>query len=404
MRTIDLRHWQRESIVRNFFFLGMLIAFFGSISAWFMWPLADKYTILSSLCLGFSMLVANLLKEKFYCRKDFILPTLFCTLLIYYQIFTKGMGINTYIVYIFYVFTFYAIFRVRISEIRRFVDLMAKGMGAFLIISMFFFLLYILGFPLPSRDAEYADMYSFTNYYLFLIDDRNLFVIIPRFQSIFVEPGHMGTMTALLLFTQTGKWKKWYNISLLIATLISFSLAAYGLLVGIIFLGLWVRGQLIFKKAMFAVIILGAITIGSFYYNDGNNMLHDLIMLRLEVDDGELAGDNRVTDDFLTEYESFLQSSDILTGRDRNEEIFGNSGYRVYFYDYGLIGLLLVIIFYVFSMYEPHNHKAFIAVLIIATINFIIRAYPLWYSNFIPLFFVANNYLENDDDNDKYTS
>lgn len=395
-----MRLWRRESIVRFLFFLGMAIAFLGSMSPWFFWPLGDKFVIPASICLLGSIGVANVLyagktqEGAFYSRTGFILPLAAYIVLSVWQLFVQGKTVNAYVVKVFSVIAFFAIFRVRPREIQQFCDFLAKGMGGFMVLSMSFFLLYLLGFPLPGRDANYIDLYSFTNYYFFLIDDRNLFTIIPRFQSIFVEPGHLGTMTALLLFTQFGKWRRWYNVSLLIATFISFSLAAYGILVPAIFLSLWIKGRQVLKKGLYAVVILASITTASFFYNDGDNLLHDLIMIRLEIEDGELAGDNRVSDNFKADYESLLQSSDVLTGRERDKDVFGNSGYRVFIYDYGLIGLALLIIFYVTTMYDPRHKKEFISVLIIAALNFIIRGNILQFSIFISLYQIAKNSLE----------
>jgi hypothetical protein len=102
-----------------------------------------------------------------------------------------------------------------------------------------------------------------------------------------------------------------------------------------------------------------------------------------------MAGNNRVSESFQADYEDFIKSSDIMTGRDRNTEGFGNSGYRVFIYDYGLIGTFLFIIFYLVSFYNPQNLKAMTAVFIIGGLNFIIRGYPLWFANFIPLYCVA---------------
>ena len=399
LKMTDFRLWSREKIVRALFYLGMAITFLGSMTPWFVWPIQDKYVILSSICFLASMGIANVTEEdteneqpyyaSFYGRTGYQAPILLFVILSFYQMFIRGKNINAYIVNIFNIVVFFFIFKVKLEELRRFCDLLAKCLGGFMVVSMSLFLLYILGFPLPSLNVSYIDMYSFTNYYFFLIDDRALFTIIPRFQSIFVEPGHLGTMTSLILFTQVGKWKRWYNISLLTATLISFSLAAYGILVAVIFLGLWIRGKHIFRKALYAVVVLSTITTGSFYYNNGDNLLHDLIMLRLEIEDGEMAGDNRVTDSFKADYESLLQSSDVLTGRDRNAEEFGNSGYRVFIYDYGLIGLVLLFLFYVVAMYHPHRAKELLSVLIIATLNFIIRGRIIEFYFFITLYQVA---------------
>jgi len=390
LKVINLNQWDRTKVVRAFFMLGMAIAFLGSLNPWFMWPVGDKFAILSSACFIFSICVANLLDERYYSRSEFLAPILVFTILSFYQIAIRGRNVNAYIVNVFYVITFYFIFRAKLEEVKKFCDMLAKAMGGFLAVSMFFFLLFLVGFPLPSRDASFMDLYTYTNYYFFLLDDRSLFAIIPRFQSVFVEPGHMGTMIVMVLFTQIGKWKRWYNISMMIAMLISFSLAAYGLFVGIVFLSLWIRRKRFIRKAILAIGVFAVITIGSFYYNNGDNLLHDLIILRLEIDDGEMVGDNRVTDSFKADYENLLNSPDILTGRDRNMEEFGNSGYRVFIYDYGLIGVFLVILFYLVSMYDPKNQRAVIAVFVIATLNFIIRGFPLWFSNFIPLYCISH--------------
>ena len=389
IRLDNLYRWNRESLVHKFFLAGMFIAFLGSLNPSFMWPIGIYYIIISSCFFVLAIGLSQSLPKPYFDKVDYILPLLIIILLVYYQTFIRNRDLNSSIANIFHTIIFYTIFRVNLEKLRKFCDMMSKAMGGFLIVSMSFYLLYLMGFPLPSRDANFLTIYSYTNYYLFLLDDRDIMTLIPRFHSIFLEPGHMGTMTVMLLFTQIGKWKKWYNISLIIATLISFSLAAYGLFVGVIFLGLWIRGKNVIRKALYVIGLLVIITVCSFYYNKGNNLLHDLIMIRLEIDDGQLAGDNRVTGNFEAEYESLINSPDILWGRDRDTESSGNSGYRVFIYDYGLIGLLLVVVFYIVAMYNPRHLKAMVAVFIIAALNFIIRGYPLWYSNFIPLYCIA---------------
>ncbi len=389
IKLYNLYIWDKEDFVRYSFFAGMTIAFLGSLNPWFMWPLGIYYIIISSMLFVLSMGISSSMSKPYYNQYDYILPTLLIIMLVFYQTFIRNRDFNGYIANVFHIIIFYTIFKVNLNELGRFCNFLSKAMGGFLIISMFYFLLYLIGFPLPSHDAHFLTTYSYSNYYFFLLDDRAFLSIIPRFHSVFLEPGHMGTMTVMLLFTQIGKWKKWYNISLIIATLISFSLAAYGLFIGVIFLGLWVRGKDFIKKTLYIVGLLTVITISSFYYNNGNNMLHDLIIIRLEVDDGELAGDNRVTDDFKAEFDSLMNSSDALWGRERNTELFGNSGFRVFIYDYGLVGLFLMIVFYMVAIYNPQYQKAMIAAFIISSLNFIIRGYPLWYANFIPIYYVA---------------
>lgn len=194
----------------------------------------------------------------------------------------------------------------------------------------------------------------------------------------------------LLLLAQMGKWKKWYNIVLIIATLMTFSLAAYVLFVVIIFFNMWCQRKDIAKKMIASVLFLAVICIVAFYYNGGDNLIHDLILMRLEIEDGEMVGDNRVTDDFQMEFDDFLQSSDIFLGREMDWTTFGNSGFRVYIYENGLIGLLLVILLYIFAYSHAKDKRVWIAAMTIATLCFIVRGYPLWYNYFIPLLCTAS--------------
>lgn len=81
-------------------------------------------------------------------------------------------------------------------------------------------------------------------------------------------------------------------------------------------------------------------------------MLHKLIILRLEFNDGEMAGNNRVTKGFDAEYESYLQTSDIILGRDYDYSNFGDSGYKVFFYD---LELLVYYYYMLFTYYHLQN-------------------------------------------------
>ena len=117
---------------------------------------------------------------------------------------------------------------------------------------------------------------------------------------------------------------------------------------------------------MGTIAVLSTIVIGSFFYNGGDNLLQDLIIARMEINDGELAGNNRTTESFDKEYDSFMQSSDVLFGRQRDNSEFGNSGYKVYIYQYGVVGLILLIGFFVVSYRKGKDRRAEISSLIVA--------------------------------------
>ena len=118
-------------------------------------------------------------------------------------------------------------------------------------------------------------------------------------------------------------------------------------------------------------------------------MLHNLIILRLEINDGEMAGNNRVTKTFDAEYESYLQTSDIILGRDYDYSNFGDSGYKVFFYDFGIIGVLLLYAFYILSFAKFDDYRCFIGAMLVMTLIFGVDAFVLWFGRFIPLYIVA---------------
>ena len=171
----------------------------------------------------------------------------------------------------------------------------------------------------------------------------------------------------------------------------TFSLAAFVLLAMVLFINAWLKHQRILPKILLIISFLGITAVGAIFYNDGDNMLNSLIIERLAVDDGKLAGDNRVTDTFEAAFDDYMKSDDILFGRDYELAEFGwgNAGYRVYIYDYGLIVLLLTIIFYISAVYGSTDRRAIISMFVIGVASFWVRATPLSFYYFIPLYAFA---------------
>ena len=94
-------------------------------------------------------------------------------------------------------------------------------------------------------------------------------------------------------------------------------------------------------------------------------------------------------EDFSTEYESFLQTSDVVFGRDYDYSNFGDSGYKVFFYDYGIIGVILLYVFYVLSFAKFDDYRCMLAAIIVMTLVFGVDAFVLWFGRFIPLYIVV---------------
>ena len=392
---------ERELLAKYIYYFAIIIAFFASMNVWFLIPVHTLAPIIVFPLIVFSMALSQSSPHPLFNETYFVIPTMLFLTFNIYQCVVNGINVNGYIISLFNTFLVASVFLFDRRYLLELSTLLSKLLGGWIACSLPFFLLYILGFSLPNSDLVFNDgFYYFSNYYLFLVDERGLFAIIPRFQSIFLEPTYLGSITALLLLTQRGKWKKWYNVSLLIALLISFSLAGYGYLVAILFLNPWALGKKVFKKALFSLIAIGLFVGGAFFYKGGENLVHDLILLRLEVDDGDLVGNNRVTKDFDEEFREMLHSSDALLGREFDSNEPGNSGYKAFIYDNGLVGTAILFLFYIFALAKAPNMRAMISTHVVWLLIWGVDGFVLWFGRFLPLYLAA--YIPVDDKSKRF--
>ena len=396
----------KRDIAIALFTIGIAINIFASIHVMYFWMIEAYCPFVTMPLFIISVLLSRSTRTPIFTRTDFLLPTLLSLIVQYYQCLVNAQNIVPFIISTASLCMFYCMFRIDKEIAEKSLTKICKVFAGFLIISILFFFLHFIGVNLPNVSVERGN-YSYTNFFFFLLDDRELWnILIPRFNSVFLEPGHMGTTIIMLLATQIGKWKKWYNVVLFVALLISFSLAAYCLGVMLLFLRLWMLRRKIVLKVLGLVSFLGIIVGGSFVYNDGDNMLNNLIVMRLEVSDtgDDFKGNNRVSEDFEKEFESFLGSSDVLFGREMDYEGWGNSGYRVYIYDYGMAGFALFLLFYFFAFRTGRDIRAITTAFVLAMTNFWIRGYPMLFAFLYPYFIISqmNNKLDTlkEQDND----
>ena len=396
----------KRDIAIALFTIGIAINIFASIHVMYFWMIEAYCPFVTMPLFIMSVLLSRSTHTPIFTRTDFLLPTLLSLIVQYYQCLVNAQNIVPFIISTASLCMFYCMFRIDKEIAEKSLTKICKVFAGFLIISILFFFLHFIGVNLPNVSVERGN-YSYTNFFFFLLDDRELWnILIPRFNSVFLEPGHMGTTIIMLLATQIGKWKKWYNVVLFVALLMSFSLAAYCLGVMLLFLRLWMLRRKIVLKILGLVSFLGVIVGGSFVYNDGDNMLNNLIVMRLEVSDtgDDFKGNNRVSEDFEKEFESFLGSSDILFGREMDYEGWGNSGYRVYIYDYGMAGFALFLLFYFFAFRTGRDIRAITTAFVLAMTNFWIRGYPMLFAFLYPYFIISqmNNKLDTlkEQDND----
>lgn len=382
----------KQNVVRTLYRFAFLLAFLGSLFPWFLWPLGKFVTLPVCLLLLVAMLISNSMKETLFARRDFLGAVLAFVMLSFYQVIVNSGNLNGYVANFFHLGILFALFRLDPKEHQDLADFLAKMIGGALACSIPFYLYYLTGHALPSVTIDFNDgFYMMENHFIFVQDTYHLADLFPRYQFVFLEPGHLGSTCVMLLMIQIGKWKKWYNIAIFIALFLTFSLTGYVLLVVLAFIRLWLMRKHFFRKFFIIIAIVGGLGASAFFYDQGDNPFAQLILARLEVDDGEMEGDNRVTDDFQNEYETFLESGNIILGDTFDYSIFGSSGYKVYFFDYGLVGIFLVLVFYAALMRTGTDKRTVMAGFVFAFLLFVIRANPLWYCDLIPIYLLMHS-------------
>ena len=252
-----------------------------------------------------------------------------------------------------------------------------KWFSLLLLISLFFYVLYIVGVPLPHTSMT-VGVYdtSISNYYAFVVIDSSY-----RFQSIFREPGYLTMGVAPLLFLNQYNFKDRYVLIMFIAQLFSFSLAGYlVMIVGYIFIIVFSSVTNKVRRITISLFVFSGFlyaTIGIF----GDNLFQDLIISRLEWENGTISGDNRSSNYLNFRFEQTLRSSDIFfTGSEYDRELSekGVSGFKLYFVMYGLIGLIIFFWAYLKTFFTSTNKRTIISY------GFLLILFLLLYQNAYP--------------------
>jgi hypothetical protein len=271
------------------------------------------------------------------------------------------------------------------------------------IVNFFYYLLpislfvYILSYTqtLPSigiinpQNEKYSD---YINYGVFIYNDYYKY----RFNAVFLEPGHLGMILSYLLYSLKFNLKDMRVRVLLLSLLLTLSLA--GLILSAIgyFFCKSFDHEINLKKIYILVSCLIIIIIGSGVYNNGDNLINNKIVSRLQYDKEKgISGNNRLYGITQAYFNMLIKSDDKWWGvgvsnylKLMKEKTFGGAGWKVYIIQRGIISLFLVIIGYIFYARGFNGwDKYTLAFLILYFLSFLQRAYPLWASWLLPFFF-----------------
>ena len=363
----------KNSILRNIFYITMLFLFIHSMYPWFTFEYENVYLSLGAL--GITAFVGFQTKIFQRTKSSIIVSILFLCLYLWLSKYSNIYGTLELIIQwliLCYIVSLKYEYKIQL------IDFITKWFAILMSISLGAYILFLSGVSFPGTIVEYQQ-YFMDNHYFFL--QKELF----RFQSVFLEPGHMTMGLAPLLFINKYNLKNRYVLILFIAQMLSLSLAGYMMMmIGYSVLFLFDKQS---KKSKLISVLLSVILICSvaiFMQNSfENNVFDDLIFRRMEFDNGHFVGDNRSSVYLDRQFEDVVSSSDILTGRYFNSEMSekGVAGYKKFIVQFGLIGCVLLILSF-FSTYKLLIYKfrrnAFLLVIMILLL-LLQNAYPTWW-------------------------
>lgn len=380
---IHSRSFSCKELLKFVYKLCMLLLFLSSLKMWILWNVERIVEILALLV---SVIVYVINNKLFFLTKNKLIIILFACIFFLYKPLIMGEIIG-----IFGAFVSIVIFSILVLSNTEFkihlLLFVTKGFAIILMISLSFFLAYyLLHIPLSFTYVEYANQYNILNYNLFitLISDVNSLFIIPRFQAVFVEPGHLGMISSFLLYIQSFNLKKWYNTIIFISAIFTFSLAAYVLiLIGFVMFNM-IENRMKFMRMLLMFLVVSSVGVLIVFKIDKDSMINQLILERLVIENGDIVGNNRFSYDFDREYNEKIITSDKWLGWQPDFSVYkgGNAGYKRYIANYGIIGFVFFVLFYIsccrgYTIYS-------ISLFLLYLIAFIQRAYPYWECELIP--------------------
>lgn len=254
-----------------------------------------------------------------------------------------------------------------------------------------YFLVQFIGIPsFGNLNFEGNDLmgwaYSHRQNYIFYAysDFYNI-----RFNGPFLEPGHLGMISSLLLFATGIELEKKETWIIIISLILSLSLAGYILFFVAFLFSRYLKKLISLKYSLLSLLVIVVIYIGGILYNNGDNLLNENIFSRMEADQEKgISGNNRSSGLFLDYYSTLWENKKrLIWGIGRKEmrvikesHLGGGIGFEVWMVTYGLVGTIFALLFY-FSFFVLDKKKRIAGLfLIYITLMFLQRTYPFWYS------------------------
>lgn len=372
-----------QNKIEAFYILAFLILFLQSMHVWFLW--GSFFKVVCPILFLYAAYLNHKKNPTTYTVIGLEQRKMLLFILFFLAIRgTYDAGLLSICKSVVGILVLYEITKLSETSLKKLLEVITKIFGIISIISLFGWILFLIGMSLPNEfivDEEFG--YSFENYYIFLYNRMGL---IPRFCSIFLEPGYYGQLASVILFANRMKLNNFYTITIFVGVLFSLSLAGY-VLVGLGFIFLYFSLSRI--KYLVFVLLVGVFLVNyAKSYNGGDNPINELIFARMEIEDGKLSGDDRSSYELDKYIENeFIASGKFLLGVGSTFESMdwgkGVAGYKVYLVQNGYIGLALAVIGYLLMLYRQRKAtiQMFLSFVLFMAMYWQ-AAYPYWFGFF----------------------
>lgn len=345
---------KEHSFVKGLFYFSLFFSILWSNHAWFTWWIGDTGTLYR---FGLMVLCLFAFLYQLQCRVKFrqVANISILTFIYLVGMFISGIPGITFIfgtllkLYPLLVLT-QSPREDQIAALR----FISKGMAILLVPGLITYFVLLgndfPGIPYPNGKIFYI--------YGFVIRDMGVDSIgnFYRFPSVFLEPGYLGVLMAFLLYANNFNLREWYNKVILVALIASFSLGGYVVAAIAYCFSMMTKGKFKMGPIILSVLLLGTGYVMAKSINDGDNVINNLIIKRLEPsgDDKGIEGNNRfssTTDYYYETHKSDLffglgpEKVEKLGGGDYESSIAG-AGYKVYFLTFGIASALCFFVFY----------------------------------------------------------
>lgn len=382
---------------KTFLYFLIFLSFLLSMRFWLGWE--GREGPLSKV-LGLLMLLTMLIK---HIQFNFSKINIITFLLLVIAHFFYGFEPTIYAP--FHFLTYFIIICLNDIDKIRCLHFITKWFGFLMIPSLIIYVLTLfwdlphLGFQDATIDDDWAlaTGYGHCKNYIFYMQST---FYEGRFNGPFLEPGHLGMMSAFLLLANQFDFKRKGMYPILITLLFTLSLAGYALLFIGFMLYIYYRNKITIKHLIFYLFTFFTIYLIGKYYNGGDNIFYENILSRLEIDEEKgFTGNNRVFGLIDIYYTALWKDLELLLWGYPKETMewliednnSGGTGFVMSMCFYGLVGTILSALFYL--VYALMNKYKKYAVLCFIFVLFLLwqRSYPFWTSWIICFIYAITN-------------